>query len=148
MDTLRITIQLKEDQHIFHSIIFWWKTLDLTDKLSLWAWIAFNHTRNDTYYSCQNWNNNKIKQNNVNWLPENKFWGTLRSLSEPVFGTFIVTLSKLIIEIDGEQVFISAAYEYWHPNSSQNKLGVYAEDYSVKKELEATVKNVLITSYE
>ena len=35
VDTSRITIQLKEDQRIFHLIIFWWKILDLTDKISL-----------------------------------------------------------------------------------------------------------------
>ena len=56
---------------------------------------------------------------------------------------------KTTIQIDGEQIFISDAYEWKHPNSGKTEFKVYAgSDYWNDRGLKASIKNITITSYE
>ena len=53
---------------------------------------------------------------------------------------------KTIIRIDGEQVFVSDAYQWKHPNISEFEL--HAGNKYNEEGLKASIKNVEITSYE
>ena len=54
---------------------------------------------------------------------------------------------KTIIQIDGEQVFISPAYEWEHPESNGTEWVVDA-GWVFNEKLKASIKNVKITSNE
>ena len=55
---------------------------------------------------------------------------------------------KTIIQIDGEQVFISDDYQWEHLDNPWTEFEVYAGCDYFNKGLKASIKNITIISYE